>query len=312
MSTVTINAPYLDPGRRHDFVLFFDAADSNPNGDPDAGNLPRIDPETNQGLVTDTCLKRKIRNYVALYEQTLADDDPARTRLKIYVEEGAALNERHRRAYEALGKDKAKAADPAARAWMCDGFYDVRMFGAVMGTGDYNCGQVRGPVQLAIARSVDPIFQQELAITRVAVTQEKELERLRAGTGGKDREMGRKAIVPYGLYRTEGTYSPMLGARTGRRSEGTGVDRLDLDLLWQAFNRMWDQDRSAARGCMTCRGLHVFTHTHPLGNAPRHRLVERITAQFRGDGAPRSFGDYVVDRHMENLPPEVEYHDLTE
>jgi CRISPR-associated protein Csd2 len=314
MSTVAIDAPYLDPGRRHDFVMLFEAADSNPNGDPDAGNLPRIDPETNQGLVTDTCLKRKIRNYVALYEQTLADDDPARERLKIYVEEGAALNERHRRAYTALGKkgsSKSAPADMDARAWMCDNFFDVRMFGAVMSTGDFNCGQVRGPVQMAIARSVDPIFQQELAITRVAVTQEDELKKLAAGEGGKNREMGRKAIVPYALFITEGTYSPMLGTRTGRRSEGTGVDSADLELLWQAFNRMWDQDRSAARGRMTCRGVHVFTHSHPLGDAPRHRLVERITVHSQKD-TPRLFTDYVVDVRTEDLPPGVGYHGLTE
>lgn len=311
MTTTTPDAPYLDPARRHDFVLLFDANDSNPNGDPDAGNLPRIDPETNQGLVTDTALKRKVRNYVALYEQGFAEDDRRRERLKIYVEEGVALNERHRRAFTALGKTGSKAADPEARAWMCDNFFDVRVFGAVMSTGDFNCGQVRGPVQLAIGRSVDPVFQQELAITRVAVTKEEELKKLLGGEGGKDREMGRKAIVPYGLYVTEGTYSPMLGARNGRRSDGTGVDTNDLALFWEALNRMWDQDRSAARGRMACRGLHVFTHTNPLGDAPRHRLVERIS--IVAEHAPaRSFADYTVKIAEDGMPEGVSYSNLTE
>lgn len=313
MPTTVRDAAYVDPARRHDFVLIFDATDSNPNGDPDAGNLPRIDPETNQGLVTDTALKRKIRNYVALYEQGLADDDPRRERLKIYVEEGVALNERHQRAFSALGHPKSKATDPRARAWMCDNFFDVRMFGAVMSTGDFNCGQVRGPVQVAIARSVDPVFQQELAITRVAVTRVEDLKLLLEGKeGGKNREMGRKAIVPYGLYVAEGTYSPMLGTRNDRRSDGTGVDAADLALLWESFNRMWDQDRSAARGCMTCRGLHVFTHTHPLGDAPRHRLVERVHITSPKPGPARAFADYVVAVDLDGLAEGVSYRDLTE
>jgi len=331
MTTRSTGTIYCDPARRHDFVLLFDATDSNPNGDPDAGNLPRIDPETNQGLVTDVALKRKVRNYVTFYEQLLSDDDPRRERLKIYVEEGVALNERHRRAFSALGrlgveptgqgtrqepangkkKGKSKPVDPGARAWMCDNFFDVRMFGAVMSTGDYNCGQVRGPVQLAIARSVGPVFQQELSITRVAVTKEEELAKLLASEGGKDRDMGRKAIVPYGLYVAEGTYSPMLGLRNGRRSDGTGVDAYDLALFWEALNRMWDQDRSAARGRMACRGLHVFTHTNPLGDAPRHRLVERVGIVTQHAPA-RSFADYTVTVALDGLPQEISYHDLTE
>lgn len=341
MNALLADAPYLDPGRRHDFLLLFDATDSNPNGDPDAGNLPRIDPETNQGLVTDVALKRKVRNYVALYEQLLDEANPSKKRFKIYVEVGVALNERHRRAYTALGKEVSqpnntreeaagnaanaapaskkrgnktstqKAADPEARAWMCDNFFDVRMFGAVMSTGDFNCGQVRGPVQLAIARSVDPVFQQELSITRVAVTREEELTNLQAGDGGKDREMGRKAIVPYGLYVAEGTYSPMLGMRNGRRSDGTGVNSDDLALFWEALNRMWDQDRSAARGRMACRGLHVFTHDHPLGNAPRYRLIERVDVSAKCAPA-RSFDDYAVEVNLDGLPEGVTYHDLTE
>lgn len=296
--TSTTTEQHVDPTRRHDFVLAFDATDSNPNGDPDAGNLPRTDPETGHGIVTDVCLKRKVRNYAAIVESMLSEGDPRRQRLNIYVEEGVALNERHRRALQAVGKDKSKGSDPAARAWMCDHFFDVRMFGAVMSTKDLNCGQVIGPVQFGFARSVDPVFAHDISITRVAVTKEEELEKLAAsdGEGGKDREMGRKALIPYGLYLACGTYSPHRAVRSGRRSDGTGVDADDLALLWQALVNMWDLDVSAARGNMATRALHIFSHRNPLGDEPRHRIFDRVLVARKAEvSVPRRFADYTIE-----------------
>ncbi|MBI3966165.1 MAG: type I-C CRISPR-associated protein Cas7/Csd2 [Chloroflexi bacterium] len=290
-------APYLDTARRHDFVLLFDVTDGNPNGDPDAGNLPRVDPETMQGLVSDVALKRKVRDWV----------DTARgaeERFKIYVQSGEALNTKHQRAYTAknlksTGAKQSKQDIDVARAWMCENFYDIRMFGAVMTTG-VNCGQVRGSVQVTFARSIDPIVLLDLSITRVAVTREEDAKVVVADDGsgqttGKQTEMGRKALVPYGLYRAHGFFNPHFAAQTGANEE-------DLDLFWQALQRMWDLDRSSSRGMMACRGLYVFSHESALGNAPAHRLFDLISIPTSRAEAPRSFKDYEVRVDDSALP----------
>lgn len=272
--------------RRYEFVLLFDVENGNPNGDPDAGNMPRIDPETSLGLVTDVCLKRKIRNYVELVKGDA-------TGHAIYVKEGAVLNVQHRKAYEALGikAEPKKLTDKAVTKWMCDHFYDIRTFGAVM-TTEVNCGQVRGPVQLNFARSIDPIVQQEITITRVAVTNEKDAEK-------KDREMGRKHVVPYAAYRSEGYISAPLAEQTG-----FSVD--DLELFWQALTNMWDHDHSAARGKMSARRLFVFEHESRLGNAPAHVLFDAVHIARRNAGAPaRAFADYEVSVDKAALPTGV-------
>jgi len=287
-------------GRRHDFVLLFDVADGNPNGDPDAGNLPRLDPETMQGLVTDVCLKRKIRDYV---DVTHGDDG----RHKIYVQsKGIALSTLHKRAYDDLGikstGTKQKRDDVnKVRDWMCDNFFDIRLFGAVM-TVDPNCGQVRGPVQLTFARSIDPIIPLDLSITRVAITRAADAEVVEGEAGdmsGKTTEMGRKAIVPYGLYMGYGFFSPHFAKQTG-------ADSTDLELLWQALQNMWDLDRSASRGMMACRGLYVFSHENGLGNAPAHTLFNRVKPELKdGIEAPRQFTDYEVTVNDADLPQGV-------
>lgn len=271
---------------RYDFVLLFDVKDGNPNGDPDAGNLPRIDAETGHGLVTDVALKRKVRNFVGLVK---GEQPP----YEIYVKEKAILNNQHKRAYVEIGRvdllageDKKRKGGEAvdkARAWMCRNFYDVRTFGAVMSTG-VNCGQVRGPVQLTFARSVHPIVAQEHAITRMAVATEAEAEKQQ----GDNRTMGRKHTVPYGLYVAHGFISAFLAKQTGFSEE-------DLNLFWQALCQMFEHDRSAARGEMATRGLYVFKHDSELGNAPAHALFERLAVKLApGVEVPRSFGDYVV------------------
>lgn len=294
----TATGAHLDVGRRHDFVLLFDVADGNPNGDPDAGNQPRVDPETMHGLVTDVSLKRKVRDWVdALHG--------AEERFKIYVQGGEALNTRHARAYTALGlrsTGSRQGRDDVNRArdWMCANFYDIRMFGAVMTTG-VNCGQVRGPLQLTFARSCDPIVPLDVTITRVAITKEEDTRVVVSdddgtGRGGKQTEIGRKAIVPYGLYRAHGFFNPHFAKSTGATGE-------DLELFWRALENMWDHDRSSSRGMMACRGLYVFSHESSLGNAPAHRLFERITIARRPElVAPRSFGDYEVVVDDEDLP----------
>ncbi len=289
-----------DVNRRHDFVLLFDVSDGNPNGDPDAGNLPRVDPETMQGLVTDVSLKRKVRDWV----------DAARgeeSRFKIYVQkDGEALNAKHRRAYEALGLQSTGSKQDRgevdqARAWMCEHFYDIRLFGAVMSTS-INCGQVRGPMQFTFARSQDPIVPLDLSITRVAVTREEDAKVVAAednsdrATGGKQTEMGRKALVPYGLYRAHGFFNAHFASQTG-------VDAHDLALFWQALQMMWDLDRSSSRGLMACRGLYVFSHASKLGDAPAHTLFERVRVARRdGVEAPRVFTDYAVEADDAGLP----------
>lgn len=271
---------------RYDFVILFDVENGNPNGDPDAGNMPRVDPETGYGLVTDVCLKRKIRNYV----ETLKEDAPG---YRIYIKDGVPLNRSDNEAIAALGIDgDLKAAkkstpdiDRKLRDWMCHNFFDIRTFGAVMTTfvkGALNCGQVRGPVQLGFARSVDPIVPQEVTITRVAITTEADAEK-------KGTEMGRKHIVPYGLYRAEGFVSANLARKT------TGFSDEDLQLLWQAILNMFENDHSAARGKMAVRELIIFMHDSELGNAPSYKLFDAVTvARKDGIAVPRSYQDYTV------------------
>lgn len=279
---------------RYEFVFLFDVENGNPNGDPDAGNLPRIDPETNHGIVTDVSLKRKIRNFVEIVK----NNNPPN---KIYVREKAVLSAVQGEAYAAPKiKDMKDGGEKiaAARLWMCENFFDVRTFGAVMSLKENNCGQVRGPVQLNFARSIDPVIPRELSITRMAVATAKEAESQK----GDNRTMGRKSIVPYGLYRAEGYVSAYLANQTGFSED-------DLGLLWQALLNMFDHDHSAARGKMSARKLFVFKHQTPLGNAPAHRLFDLIYIRRSGDPtAPaRAFGDYEIAIEREEMPPQVEF-----
>ena len=278
---------------RFEFVYLFDVTNGNPNGDPDAGNLPRLDPQTSHGLVTDVCLKRKIRNYVSLSKSDSQG-------YGIYITEKAILNNKHKQAYEALGLDvKQKKSDAVeqAREWMCQNFFDVRTFGAVMSTG-VNCGQVRGPVQLAFATSVDQIVPLEISITRMAVTDGKEDD-----DDDKKRTMGRKHILPYGLYRAHGYVSAKL-------AEQTGFEQSDLELLWEALQNMFEHDRSAARGEMSARKLIVFKHANDTGNAHAHKLFETVTVKRKDDGVPaRSFSDYEVNIAA-SMPEGVELMEL--
>lgn len=260
---------------RYDFVLFFDVENGNPNGDPDAGNLPRMDPETSQGLVTDVSLKRKLRNYVAEAKGDTAGH-------AIYMQDGAVLNRQHALAYDAAGlksesKKKPKKVEDAEAitAWMCTNFWDIRTFGAVM-TTEVNAGQVRGPVQLTFARSVEPIMPLEVSITRSSVTNEKDVE--------KERTMGRKHLVPYGLYRAHGFINANLAGRTGFSED-------DLTLLWAGFRDMFEHDRSAARGMMAARRLVAFRHDTALGNAQAHKLFDRVTVQRSHQGTVVPIGD---------------------
>jgi CRISPR-associated protein Csd2 len=277
---------------RYEFVMLYDVENGNPNGDPDAGNMPRIDPETGHGIVTDVCIKRKIRNYV---EMVTGD----KTGFDIYVKQGAILNEQDKRGVEAV-KDKEKAEKSAGfKNFMCEAFYDIRTFGAVMTTAasdktlSNTAGQVRGPVQIAFGKSVDPIVPQEVTITRVAITQASKAETATT-------EMGRKHIVPYALYKQEGFISANL-ARTV-----TGFSDGDLELLWNAIIHMFDDDRSAARGKMVLRALIVFKHDNPLGVAPAHKLLERVTVKRKNDVVvPRSYGDYNVEVNETDLPDGV-------
>lgn len=286
-------------GKRYEFVLFFEVENGNPNGDPDAGNMPRIDPETSHGLVTDVCLKRKVRNYIEIARSDVLGFD-------VYVREGVILNEQHKRAYlevkpenefiwdankrPSLGKNKdedtkkkALAIANSLRMFMCTNFYDIRTFGAVMST-DVNCGQVRGPVQMGFARSIDTIIPQDISITRVAVTKEEGGKK-----EGKDQEMGRKHIVPYGLYRAEGYVSASLAQKTGFSEE-------DLDLFWEALLNMFEHDHSAARGKMASRKLVIFEHESLLGNAPAHKLFDLIKVERKDcQKPPRAFSDYMIN-----------------
>lgn len=284
---------------RYDFVYLFDVKDGNPNGDPDAGNLPRNDAETGQGLVTDVCIKRKIRNYVGLVH---GEQPP----YEIYVKEKAVLNNQHGRAWEMvlpdtkkvdrkkLPKDQEKARE--LTEWMCRNFFDIRTFGAVMTTGE-NCGQVRGPVQFGMGRSIDPIVTAEHAVTRCAVTTEREAE----DQSGDNRTMGRKFTVPYGLYRIHGYINPHLATQTGFDENGQ-----DLDLFWTALIQMFENDRSAARGEMSPQALIVFKHESTLGNAPANKLFDRVTVTRNDTSTPaRSFSDYSVSINEAELPEGV-------
>lgn len=300
---------------RYEFVLYFDVANGNPNGDPDAGNMPRLDPETNQGLVSDVALKRKVRNFVALAK----GDEPGH---EIYVSEGATLNKQHEKAWDAvlpspdkmdLKKDGSPKEEAKAREitrWMCANFWDIRTFGAVMSTGDKKAGQVRGPVQFTFARSVEPILPLEISITRMAATTEKDADE----KGG--RTMGRKHIVPYGLYRAHGFISAPLASHPVK---GTGFSEDDLDLLWQALGQMFDHDRSAARGEMATRKLIVFRHESALGNAQAQSLFDRVKTWRVHEGSrhpvgasathnwppARQWADYGVTIESDGLPAGV-------
>ena len=291
---------------RYEFVVLFDVENGNPNGDPDAGNMPRIDPESGLGLVTDVCLKRKIRNYI----ETVKEDEEG---FKIYIKDNVPLNRSDREACESLGiketddkkvteslkklKKSDTDADVKIRDYMCQNFYDIRTFGAVMTTFvkvALNCGQVRGPVQIGFARSVDPIIPQEVTITRVAITTEKDAE-------SKSTEMGRKSIVPYGLYRVEGYVSANLARKV------TGFTEEDLDLLWEAIINMFEHDHSAARGNMAVRELIVFKHSKELGDCPAYKLFDSVDVRKKDEVEyPRSYQDYIVEVHEERIPDSVE------
>jgi len=285
--------PQLNPAVRHDAVFLFDVVDGNPNGDPDAGNRPRTDDETGHGLITDVALKRKIRDTLALV------DDP---RYGIFVQAGYALNPRLEASYEALGftLDKKKPitrqeADQA-RAWLCEHYVDIRLFGAVLSVGQTQAlGQIRGPVQVSMARSIDPVFPIDHAITRVTQTRQVDIDK------GETTEMGGKWTVPYGLYKAEVYYS-------ATRARQTGVDARDLELLYRSLEMMFDHDRSATRGTLSPRGLYVFSHADAFGSAPAHTLTERVRVTRvnpDGDAAPRSFSDYVVTVDESDLPSGV-------
>lgn len=293
---------------RYEFVVLFDVENGNPNGDPDAGNLPRIDPESGYGIVTDVCLKRKIRNYVATvkdpdYSQDITEGEQG---YKIYIKEDVPLNRSDAMAYKYLGLDDksvkdAKKKDPdidlKVRDFMCRNFFDIRTFGAVMTTfvkAALNCGQVRGPVQLGFARSIDPIISQDITITRVAITTEKDAE-------DKKTEMGRKSIVPYALYRAEGYISANLAKKV------TGFSEDDLELLWQAIINMFEIDHSAARGKMAVRELIVFKHSTELGDCPAYKLFDAVKVNKVEDVVyPRKYQDYVVDIDKSMIPETVE------
>lgn len=283
---------------RYEFVVLFDVENGNPNGDPDAGNLPRLDPETGLGLVTDVCLKRKIRNYVELVKE---DQDG----YKIYIKDGVPLNRSDAEAFSALNvtekdiknaKKKDENLDAKIRDFMCEHFYDIRTFGAVMTTfvkNKLNCGQVRGPVQISFAQSIDPIVPNEITITRTAITTE-------ADAAEKTTEMGRKSIVPYGLYRAEGFVSANLARKT------TGFSEDDLNLLWEAIINMFEHDHSAARGKMAVRELIMFKHATELGNTPSYKLFDAVhVTKKEGVIAPRSYNDYTVTIDEESIPESV-------
>ena len=315
MTTVTTPI-HCDPAKRHDFAFLFDVTNGNPNGDPDAGNSPRVDPETMRGIVTDVCLKRKIRDWVDM-------SNGNRERFAIYVQNrGIALNDFNKRAHQAVfgtaqengqqeaapepkdaklsktakgseqdirTKESGAARQNARRTWMCEQFYDIRTFGAVLSTGDYPAGQVRGPIQLTFAQSIDPVSPQDISITRVAVT---EIDPRKKTTS----TMGRKAFVPYGLYLGYGFVVPHFAQQTGFSAE-------DLDIFWTALQSVWDVDRSANRGMLALRGLYIFSHDNALGNAPAHRLFDRIVPVLKMSGSiPRHITDYTIEVNEMALP----------
>ena len=276
---------------RYEFVLLFDVKNGNPNGDPDGGNMPRIDPETGHGITTDVCLKRKVRNYVDLVKDNQTPDI-------IYVKEKAILTERRQPAYEAVADEKDKSAKISkARAWMCKNFFDVRTFGAVMSVKENNCGQVRGPVQFAFAQSIDPIIPLEASITRMAVETRREAD----AQDGDNRTMGRKTYIPYGLYEVHGFISAPLAKQTGFSED-------DLELFWNALLNMFDHDRSAARGEMAAQKLIVFKHASELGNAPANKLFDLVQVERtrNPDSPPRNFSDYKVLIDKSGVPEGVD------
>ncbi len=282
-------AIYCDPTKHHDFLLLFDVTNGNPNGDPDAGNQPRFDPETMHGIVSDVCLKRKVRDWVDMTHG-------GESRFEIYIQSrDIGLNDLHAQAHQALFSDtkEANESDPkrqrARRDWLCQRFYDVRTFGAVMTTGEFPSGQIRGPIQMNFARSIDPITPLEIAITRVAVAA---IDPKKKTTS----TMGRKSIIPYGLYLAPGFYVPHYGKQTQYSSE-------DLQLFWQALTHMWDVDRSAARGMLSLQGLCIFSHENPLRNAPAHQLFKRLTvAKHTGIVSPRHIADYQMEMDEKGMP----------
>ncbi|MEE1928312.1 type I-C CRISPR-associated protein Cas7/Csd2 [Streptomyces sp. TRM 70351] len=293
-----MTAAHLDPARKHDFVFLIEAVDSNPNGDPDNGGIPRTDPITGQGLITDVAIKRKIRNTVAVINSV-----ENKAGFEIYVEAGTALNAQHERAYADTATDKQ-----SAQAWMCRTFFDVRMFGAVMTTGkrDKQAGRVQGPVQIGFARSVDPVTPLDVGITRVTPTRQEDVDAWNdtnvkpdSKNKGKETEMGSKHVVPYGLYKGTGHFSAPLAQKTGVTSD-------DLAAFWRAFTLMFEHDRAAARAGLALRGLYVFTHDDAFGRAPSHMLFDRIAVKPRGDASARSFADYgTVEVRDTDLPPGV-------
>lgn len=276
---------------RIDFVYIFDVSDGNPNGDPDAGNLPRVDAETGMGLVTDVCLKRKVRNYV---QYAMGDTDG----YDIFIKEKAILNTLIDKAHDDTAVKAAKDKTEAARMYMCKNYYDIRTFGAVMSTGK-NAGQVRGPIQMTFARSVDPIAIAEHSITRMAVATEKEAEQQNGG----NRTMGRKSTVPYGLYVCHGFVSANLAKQTGFSEE-------DLNIFWEALKNMFDIDRSAARGLMSAQKLIVFKHATDLGNAPANKLFDLVKVEKACNGTPRSFNDYEVTIDRNGIPENITIEEL--
>jgi len=274
---------YLDPTKKHDAILLFDCIDGNPNGDPDAGNQPRIDPETRQGITTDACLKRKIRDYISIRGK----DTNQPERYKLFVEKGAVLNDKIAQGYTSLnyevsGKDGSPEQQLKVQEWLRDNFYDIRMFGAVLSTG-YKAGQVMGPMQVSFGRSFDPILPLSLTITRVAATDAKE---------GKDNKtMGHKEVIPYGLYKSHIFYNPHLA--------GDKITNEDLELFWEACIKCWEFDRSASRGVMTCRGLWVFSHESKYGNIPVYKLFDRLQVKSIQD-YPRTIADYLIELDSSN------------
>lgn len=274
---------------RYEFVLLFDVKNGNPNGDPDGGNLPRIDPETGHGITTDVCLKRKVRNYVELFKENQAP-------YNIYIKEKAILTERRQPAYDAVEEEKDKSKKISkARVWMCKNFFDVRTFGAVMSTKENNCGQVRGPVQFAFSQSIDPVVPLEATITRMAVETKKEAD----AQDGDNRTMGRKTYVPYGLYRVHGFISAPLAKQTGFSED-------DLELFWNSLKNMFDHDRSAARGEMAARKLIVFKHDSELGNTQAHKLFQLVDVKRKDETRPaRAFSDYEVTFVKDKVPAVV-------
>ena len=287
MTATTGTAVHTDPSVRHDMVFYFDCADGNPNGDPDAGNRPRLDEESGQGLVTDVAIKRKIRDTLSL----AAGDDP---RYGVFVQAGYALNPRLEESYTAgglkLGSKKITAEQAAqARSWLCDRYVDIRLFGAVLSVGQTQAlGQIRGPLQVSMARSIDPIFAMDHAITRVTQNRQEDIDK------GETTEMGGKWTVPYALYRAEIYYS-------ATRGQQTGVTARDLELFYRTLDLMFDHDRSATRGTLSARGLYVFSHADAFGSAPAHRLTELVRASARRE-APRAFSDYTITVDGADLP----------